>query len=732
MATPAHLPREERGFTAREKFGRTPLAALPRKPAPESDESAPREAPPRWPAAVMALAGTLTVALGLLVIVGWHTGHILSSTALWFQSVPVRYNAGICFACGGLALLFLARDKIALARFPAAPLAILGLLTGCEYVLNLDFGIDELFFRGTRLAPSLPPRMAPNTAFCFAVLGAVLLLGRQKPKALHNSLQAFAAGLAAVVGLVGLIGYAADIPTAYGWGRFTPMAAPTAAMMVALGAGAIAFAWRQHAAISPALPSWSPLLAGVTLAAASLALWQALHVLHPQSGLDILALAVGLFQAALLYLVLHLLRGTRERARQLRQLNSMLQLQMDSLARAEGELREKQAYTRSLIEASLDPLVTIAPDGKITDVNAATEAVTGCSRQELIGTDFCDYFTQPEKARAGYQQVFREGGVRDYELEVRHRKGNVTPVLYNASVYCDQAGAVVGVFAAARDISEAKRSEQALRLSEERYRALVLASAQIVWGTPPEGVVEDMPMWREYTGQTLEQVRGWGWLDAIHPDDREATNTAWAQALATRGIYETEYRIRRSDGEYRYFVARGVPVLHADGSIREWVGICTDIDQRKRAEAALRATQQYTRSLIEASLDPLVAISNNGRVTDVNRAAEEATGIDRAELLGSEFCRYFTEPEKAHSAYQRAFAEGSLQGCPLVLCHRSGRVTDVLYNASVFRNQAGDVEGVLAAARDITERKRLEDSLRQRTVELENSVAELEAFSYSV
>ena len=134
----------------------------------------------------------------------------------------------------------------------------------------------------------------------------------------------------------------------------------------------------------------------------------------------------------------------------------------DEAARRAGD------YNRSLIEASLDPLVTIAPDGKITDVNNATEKVTGLSRQQLIGTDFSDYFTDPGKARAGYEQVFREGLVQDYELEIRHRDGHVKVVLYNASVYRDEAGRVIGVFAAARDISERKRAEEEIRkLNEE-------------------------------------------------------------------------------------------------------------------------------------------------------------------------------------------------------------------------------------------------------------------------
>lgn len=123
----------------------------------------------------------------------------------------------------------------------------------------------------------------------------------------------------------------------------------------------------------------------------------------------------------------------------------------------EERLRRAAAYNRRLIEAALDPLVTIAPDGTITDVNTATEKVTGYPREQLVGTDFSDYFTDPVRAREGYQQAFREGQIQDYELEIRHRDGALTPVIYSASVYRDKAGDVVGVFAAARDISERKR-----------------------------------------------------------------------------------------------------------------------------------------------------------------------------------------------------------------------------------------------------------------------------------
>lgn len=153
--------------------------------------------------------------------------------------------------------------------------------------------------------------------------------------------------------------------------------------------------------------------------------------------------------------------------------NSQQKREVEALKRSEEALRRAGAYNRSLIEASLDPLVTIGPSGTITDVNAATEAATGHTRAELIGTDFSDYFTEPEVARAGYERVFREGFVRDYALELRHRDGRITPVLYNASVYRDAAGQVIGVFAAARDISARKRAEEALRqLNAELQKTL--------------------------------------------------------------------------------------------------------------------------------------------------------------------------------------------------------------------------------------------------------------------
>jgi len=128
-----------------------------------------------------------------------------------------------------------------------------------------------------------------------------------------------------------------------------------------------------------------------------------------------------------------------------------------------AELRAASLYSRSLIEASLDPLVTIGRDGKITDANAATGKATGIPRERLIGDDFANYFTEPEKAREGYNRAFTEGSVRDYPLTLKHVSGSTTHVLCNTSVYEDEAGEVKGVFAAARDVTEQKRTTEVIQ-----------------------------------------------------------------------------------------------------------------------------------------------------------------------------------------------------------------------------------------------------------------------------
>ncbi len=306
-------------------------------------------------------------------------------------------------------------------------------------------------------------------------------------------------------------------------------------------------------------------------------------------------------------------------------------------------------------------------------------------------------------------------------------------------------------FAMARDITARKQAEAAGQESDADFGMLADGVPQMVWICTPDGLnVYFNQRWVDYTGLTLEESYGGGWNTPFHPDDKQAAWDAWRHATETGENYRIESRLRAADGTYRWFLMHGVPVRDAAGNILKWFGTCTDIHDLKQAEEALRNVNEelrqasaYNRSLIEGSLDPLVTIGPDGRITDVNKATEGITGLSRQGLIGTDFSDYFTDPEKERAVYQHVFKEGWTQDYELEIRHRDGTTRPVLYNASLYRNEAGATAGIFAAARDITARKRVELKLQELNATLECRVAErtadlvaanqeLESFNYSV
>jgi PAS domain S-box-containing protein len=376
---------------------------------------------------------------------------------------------------------------------------------------------------------------------------------------------------------------------------------------------------------------------------------------------------------------------------------------------------QKQAsqYARSLIEASVDPLVTISPQGKITDVNEATMKVTGAPRDKLIGADFANYFTEPEKAREGYQQVFSEGFVTDYPLTIRHTDGRLTDVLYNASVYKDAGGNVLGVFAAARDITAQKQASQ-------YARSLIEASVDPLVTISPEGKITDVnEATMKVTGAPRDKLIGADFANYF--TEPEKAREGYQQVFSEGFVTDYPLTIRHTDGRRTDVLYNASVYKDARGNVLGVFAAARDITAQKQAS-------QYARSLIEASLDPLVTISPEGKITDVNEATTKVTGAARERLIGTDFSNYFTEPEKAREGYQQTFAKGFVTDYPLTIRHKEGKLCPVLYNASVYRDVNSNVLGVFAAARDITPLKKAEVELAdQRNRELER-LAELERF----
>jgi PAS domain S-box-containing protein len=274
---------------------------------------------------------------------------------------------------------------------------------------------------------------------------------------------------------------------------------------------------------------------------------------------------------------------------------SMIIRDITERKRVEEALRLANAYNRSLIEASLDPLVTIGPDGKVTDVNTATEHVTGRSRQDLIGTDFSDYFTEPGKARAGYQQVFREGLVRDYELGLLHRDGHVTSVLYNASVYRDEAGQVVGVFAAARDITDRRRAEQAV----SQLAAIVESSDDAITSTTLDGIVVSWNAGAERLyGYAAAEIIGRSVSMLLPPERHDELTRLLDRVGRGESTRHLETTRRAKDGRNVDVSLTVSPTRNAQGQIVGASTIARDITERVQAYQLLeRRVEERTREL---------------------------------------------------------------------------------------------------------------------------------------
>jgi PAS domain S-box-containing protein len=381
-----------------------------------------------------------------------------------------------------------------------------------------------------------------------------------------------------------------------------------------------------------------------------------------------------------------------------------------------------------LIEASLDPLVTIGSDGKITDVNNATENVTGYPREKLIGEDFSDYFTEHEKAKEGYLEVFREGFVRDYPLEILHKDGHITPVLYNASVYRDESGEVAGVFAAARDITEIKKAESEI----QRLANVVESSNDSIITRSIEGNILSWNKGVEHTyGYTAKEVLEKNISIIIPPSLKEEENELIENIKAKKTIHENYETTRiTKNGKIINVSVTISPIYDTLGNLVAISTISRDITENKKAAKKLELANKYNRSLLEASLDPLVTIGADGKITNVNHSTKTVTGRNGDELIGTDFSDYFTEPQKAREGYEKVFHDGFVRDYPLEVKNKNGNTTPVLYNASVYRDESGEVIGVFAAARDITELKEAEDDLKLKLNELSRSNAELEQFAY--
>jgi PAS domain S-box-containing protein len=378
----------------------------------------------------------------------------------------------------------------------------------------------------------------------------------------------------------------------------------------------------------------------------------------------------------------------------------------------ERQLRDSQLYTRSLIESNVDALITTDSVGVITDINRQMEWLTGHTRDELIGSPFKQYFTDPDRAEQGVKLVLRDGRVTNYELTARAKDGRLTVVSYNAATFNDRDGKLEGVFAAARDVTDQKALEEQLREQQSYLRGLIESSVDGLVTVDQEGFISDVnDRMCEMTGYGRAELIGTRFADYFTEPDLARTGVQ--QTFECGSV--TEYALTLISRARRHLrVSFNASVFKGpDGDVRGIFASARDITDRVRLEDELREQQSYLRGLIESSVDGLVTVDPDGFITDVNEQMCRMAGYDRAELIGSVFNQYFTDPDAADAGVRQTLSRGVVTNYELVLTHKSGRKATVSFNASVFRSAEGRMQGIFASARDISEQSRLQGQLAE-------------------
>jgi PAS domain S-box-containing protein len=494
-----------------------------------------------------------------------------------------------------------------LRQIPAGIAAALAFLLLAEYLFSLDLRLDSVLFadQTVQLTRVFPGRPAPLGCIGFLLLGTLLVPASQTTQARQWYRGMLLA--AALLPVLAIAGHLGGVPELYGLAPGSGLGLPVALGLVLLSIGVAAAT--QGPALAELLLSLEP---GTVLLRRLFPLAVVLPILFAVGSIEALRLGfyqghvgltayVALFIAVSVWAALRSANAARRVAAE-RQAADRAQAELtlrnrllEAEAAAQTALRESEEHIHELLDIlSHTPVTARGLDGRIRFWSAGAERLYGWSADEMTRAGKRDLLrTKLPVPRAEAQAALFERGEWLAEITRRTRTGATLRIATHWILHRDWTGKPDAVIEVDDDVTDQRQAEEAVRASESRYRALVAATARIVWTMSPDGSqAGDMTQWESFTGQSAFEATGGGWIRAILPEDQLEAERAWREALHERKVLTTHHRLRRRDGEYRYMELRAVPVLDVHGNVREWVAAHTDVTDRVKAEEQLAQGQK--------------------------------------------------------------------------------------------------------------------------------------------
>jgi PAS domain S-box-containing protein len=337
-----------------------------------------------------------------------------------------------------------------------------------------------------------------------------------------------------------------------------------------------------------------------------------------------------------------------------------------------------------------------------------------------------------EEARRVWATCLRTGCAGEFTFRARNAEGVYRWFITRAEPLRASDGTLLYWIGVNLDIDDAKRAEDALHKSEKELRDVIDTIPTIVWSTLPDGSNTYVnKRFVEYTGSSPEQTAGSGWQALIHPDDLERHAAKWMEALATGKPHENEVRSRRSDGQYRWQLDRGVPLRDEDGNIVKWYGVTTDIEDRKRAEDKIREREAEFRQILDLAPQHIYVLGADGSPLYANRAALEYFGVTINEWPDEESRNELVHPddlEYYRGERKKRLLEGAPHEFEMRLRRHDGKFRWFLFRRNPLKDERGQITRWYVTGTDIEDRKQAEDRLRQENVALREEIDKASMF----